>query len=138
MPCSSIGYDEGELAARVRLLPYDVCATASFLPVDLQGPAIPKVFQTRLRAMLMLGHISSLSFAHGERHRLITIWANMPVRLQGRGAVGCEVSATHLLPPLQKPKAIPKKAGKAFHQVLQSMCLGGRHSSRVRSSWYRR
>ena len=77
--------------------------------------------------MLMLGHIISLSFAHGERHRLITIWANMPVRLQGRVAVGCEVSATHLLPPLQKPKAIPKEAGKAFHQVQQSVDHGYIH-----------
>jgi hypothetical protein len=43
------------------------------LRAALRGATIPKAYQTRLCLMLMLGHISSLSFELGERHRLITI-----------------------------------------------------------------
>jgi hypothetical protein len=91
------------------------------LRAALRGATIPKAYQTRLCLMLMLGHISSLSFELGERHRLITIWLNTLVRLQVRTGIGCEVNLRWLIAPLQTPKAIPKEAGKAFHQVLQSV-----------------
>jgi hypothetical protein len=77
--------------------------------------------------MLMLGHISSLSFELGERHRLITIWLNTLLRLQVRTGIGCEVNLRWLIAPLQAPKTIPKEAGKAFYQVLQSVEHGYIH-----------
>jgi hypothetical protein len=74
------------------------------LPPNLCGPLIPKAFQTRMRMMLMMAIASSLSFEYGNMHRLITIWACTPLRLQGISAMGAPSTTEFLIPPLKKPR----------------------------------
>jgi hypothetical protein len=90
----------------------------------LQGPIIPKAFQTRMYLMLVMGHATSLSFELGGRHRLISIWTNTLLRLQVLTAMGSAVHADHLLPPLKLPKVISKESPRAFDQVLETVDKG--------------
>jgi hypothetical protein len=94
------------------------------LALGLQGRTIPKEFQTRMRVMLKLAHMSSLSYNNGGRHRCISNWANTLLSLMVATGLGKDISADNLLAPTPSPTPITKASPKAFQQVLDTMTGG--------------
>jgi hypothetical protein len=87
------------------------------LPRKLCGPLIPVEFQARMRVMLMVGVISSMSFAYNRKHRLINIWACTICSRQVMTGLGATSKAKYLNSPMKSPKVISEESPKAVAQV---------------------
>jgi hypothetical protein len=70
-----------------------------------------------MRVMLMMGILSSLSFAYNRKHRLFSVWACTVGSLQVITAIGAPSTAKHLIPPMKSPKVISEESPKAVAQV---------------------
>jgi hypothetical protein len=106
----------------------DARCRRGLLPPELCGRTIPTAYQKRLMLMLILDHASSLSFNNGGRHRLITIWVNALLRLQGPTGLGSPISAEFLIPPTKVPKHVTRESPKAFEQLLETIAGGFLHT----------
>jgi hypothetical protein len=124
----SLGYFRMMCAPTKRAWP-DARCRRRLLPPELCGRTIPVAYQKRLMLMLILGHASSLSFNNDGRHRLITIWCNTLLRLQGPTGLGSPINAEFLIPPTKVPKPITRESPKAFEQLLETIDGGFLHTS---------